>query len=182
MKNSILDIYEELLQQSLKVPKLVTLAAKKDAGFLVALNSWLMETEELLKKNRIAECAEIAALRSKILSARYNSEIAVNKKRKHILSIATGVISDAQNTLLSVLTPMKQRIDEARDSIRQLLGVAYQANMIDKSLDFNSLVQELWQIFSTHEQLKGLTSKILVYVNKSDALRILAEEIELNAD
>jgi len=182
MKNSILDTYESLLEKSLSIPDLVTLASKKDAKFLSEFDSWLKETESLLEKNRMAQCSEIAGLRSKIINARFDKNIVATKRRKHVWSVATEIVYDAQHTLLAVLEPIKHRLDEARDAISQLLGVAYQANMINREINFNDMIQELWKIFSTHEQLKGLVGKILVYVNKTDALRILADEIELLKD
>ena len=182
MKNSLLDTYETLLVKSLDVSKLVSLASKKDTSFVLKFEEWLVTTEELLEKNRIAQCSEIAGLRSKIVSARYSENKTTIKKRKYVLSVATEIIYDAQHTLLLVLEPMKHRLDEARDAIKQLLGVAYQANMINPDMNFNDMIQELWRTFSAHEQLKGLTSKILVYVNKTDALRILADEIKLLDD
>ncbi len=182
MKNSVLDTYELLLDKSLGVSKLVSLASSKDTSFVPKFEQWLVETEELLEKNRIAQCSEIAGLRSKIINARYSDSTTTIKKRKYILSVATEIVYDAQHTLLSVLEPMKHRLDEARDGINQLLGVAYQADMINPDMNFNDMIQELWRTFSAHEQLKGLTSKILVYVNRTDALRILAEEVELLED
>jgi len=179
MKNSILDIYESLLEKSLSVSHLVTLASKKDTQFLPEFEMWLVELEELLEKNRMAQCSEIAGLRSKIVSARYSPNTQVVKKRKQIMATAIEVVYDAQRTLLDILEPMKQKIDEAKDGISQLLGVAYQADMIDKTMNFNEMIQQLWFTFSAHEQLKGLTSKILVFINKTDALRLLAEEIDL---
>jgi hypothetical protein len=75
---------------------------------------------------------------------------------------------------------MENQLEEARAAIRQLLGVAYQAEMINPNADFNTIVQTLWATFSSHEQLKGAVASILVLVNKSDALRILAEEIDMS--
>jgi len=180
MKTSIVDTYEALLQQSLAVPKLVNLASKKDNSFLNELDKWLIQTEKILEKNRFAQCSEIAGLRSKIVASKYDESINVIKKRKHKMSVATDIIYEAQATLLAVLEPIQHRINEATEAIRQLLGVTYQADMIDYDMNFNELLQYLWTSFSTHEQLKGLTSKVLVYVNKSDALRILAEEIDMS--
>lgn len=76
--------------------------------------------------------------------------------------------------------PSKTRINEARDAVRQLLGVAYQENMINQDMDFTLLIQTLWNTFATHEQLKGISTRILVLVNQPDVLRLLAEEIDLS--
>lgn len=179
MKN-VLNSYDELSKMSFQVPAIVSKATQKSNNFVEALEQWLLKTEEVMEKNRIIQCSEIAGLRSKIINAQYTSEIASNKKRKHVHSVAVSIVYDAQSTLLAILEPMETRISEAREAIRQLLGVAYQAEMIDVTLEFNHILNTLWQTFSTHEQLKGLTSKVLVYVDKNDAMRILAEEIDLS--
>ena len=47
-------------------------------------------------------------------------------------------------------------------------------------MDFNQMIQTLWASFSAHEQLKGAIARILVLINRSDALRILAEEVDIS--
>ncbi len=178
MKHSYIDTYKNLLKQCLLVPELVTKAAHKDLIFIESLNQWLLNTEEIMKKHNISKCSEIAGLRSKIIAASCARE-ANRSKRKRLFSVATSIIYDAQSAVLSVIEPMESRIEEARGSIRQLLGVAYQADMVNPNMDFNQIVQTLWATFSTHEQLKGAVASVLVLVNRSDALRILAEEIDI---
>lgn len=179
MKHSYIDTYEDLLKQSLLIPELVTKSANKDMNFLPSLNQWLLDTEKIMKNYNISKCAEIAGLRSKIVAASYNIDPKVSK-RKRQFSVATSIIYEAQSTVLSILEPMESRIEEARDAIRQLLGVAYQANMANQNMDFNQMIQTLWASFSTHEQLKGVIASILVLINRSDALRILVEEIDIS--
>lgn len=178
MKHSHIDMYEALLKQSLLIPELVTKSAHKDNDFLEYLNQWLLDTEAIMKKFNISKCSEIAGLRSKIIATSYSATPKTSKK-KQILSSATSIIYDAQSTVLSVLEPIEHRLTEAKASIRQLLGVAYQANMIDPNMDFNQMIPFLWATFSNHEQLKGVTSNILVLIDRSDALRILAEEMDI---
>jgi len=179
MKSSYIDTYEDLLKQSLVIPDLVTKSANKELSFLEDLNQWLLDTEGVMKKHNISKCSELAGLRSKIIAASYASESKISKKKRQ-LSVATSIIYEAQSAVLSVLEPMESRLEEARNAIRQLLGVAYQANMANRHLDFNQMIQRLWADFSAHEQLKGAIANILVLVNRSDALRLLAEEIDLS--
>ena len=179
MKQSCIDTYEALLNQSLKIPALVTKSAKKDNAFLTDLDCWLIETENIMETNNISRCSEIAGLRSKVVAAHYSLTPKISK-RKNLLSVSTSIIYDAQRTLLDVLQPIEKHIEESREAIRQLLGVAYQANMIDTSLDFSQMIQQLWSSFLLHEQLKGIAVRILVLVNQSDAMRLLAEEIDMS--
>ncbi len=179
MKNSYINIYEELLKQSLLIPNLVTKANNKDNVFLIEFNQWLLDTEDKMKKNNISKCSEIAGLRSKIIASS-NENSSKTSKRKREFSVATSIIYDAQSSLLEVLEPIEKRLEEARESIRQLLGIAYQTDMLNQNSDFTTMIQTLWNTFAKHEQLKALTAKILVLVNRSDALRILAEEIDIS--
>lgn len=179
MKNSYINLYDSLLKQSLLVPELVTKSSKKDLSFLPSLDRWLLDTEKIMKDNNISKCAEIAGLRSRIVAAAYSTDSKTSKRKRQI-TVATSIIDEAQATVLGTLEPIESRIYEARSAVRQLLGVAYQAGLIDKSLDFNEMIQKLWSSFSAHEQLRGAIANILVLVNQSDALRILAEEIDFS--
>ncbi len=180
MQNSNINVYEELLKQSLLIPELVNKSTKRDNIFIDELNQWLLNTESKMKKNNISKCSEIAGLRSKIVSANYSISDSKVSRRKQKISIATSIIYDAQRTLLDVLEPIEKRLEEAKENIRQLLGVAYQADMIDPNMEFNLIIQTLWKTFATHDQLKAIIAKILVLVNKSDALRLLAQEIDIS--
>jgi hypothetical protein len=179
MKYSYIDAYQDLLKQCLFIPDLVTKSANKELSFLENFNQWLLDTEEVMKRYNISKCAEIAGLRSKIIAASYATDSKISKKKRQ-LSVATSIIYEAQSTVLSVLEPMEGRIAEARNAIRQLLGVAYQSNMTNRQMNFNQMIRKLWADFSAHEQLKGAIASILVLVNQSDALRMLAEEIDMS--
>jgi len=72
MKHSYLNIYEALLEQSLPIPDIVNESRLKDNAFLAHFDQWLVTTEEVMKCNSIAQCSEIAELRSKIISASSN--------------------------------------------------------------------------------------------------------------
>jgi len=179
MNTSNINIYNDLLKQSVKVPQLVTQSANKDNAFLSNFIQWLMETEEIMKRHNLAKCSEVAGLRSKIIAESYSIESKPSKKKRQ-LSAATSVIYEAQRNLLDVIEPIGNKIEESREAIRQLLSVAYQANMINLNLGFNQMIPQLWSSFLLHEQLKGATVRILALINQSDALRILAEEIDLS--
>jgi len=179
MKHSCLDIYLDLSKQSLLIPALVTKAAHKEASFLTDLNQWLIETENVMRRYQIPGCADVAALRSKIIAVAYDGE-QKSSKRKRQLAVATSIVSDAQAVLFRELEPVHMRIEQARSAIRQLLGVAYQTSMIHQHEGFNQMIQLLWRDFMAHEQLKGATATILVLIDQSDAIRLLAEEIDIS--
>jgi len=82
---------------------------------------------------------------------------------------------------MSVIKPYETNVNEARDLLKQLLSIVKQSGGIKYSdqLDFQVFITSIWQLFSTHEQLKPGTLKILTLISQIDALRIIAEEIDL---
>jgi hypothetical protein len=180
MVYSYLNIYNELLDQLLLFPDLATQAANKDTHFVVNFIKWLLDTEEVMRKYNIYKCSELAGLRSKIIYIDNTIEPKKGSKRNRQLLAASAALYEAQSTVLNVLDPIEHRIKEARSAVRQLLGVAYQANMLTLSTDFNQMIKTLWITFLTHDQLRGAIANILVLVNKPDALRLLAEEIDVS--
>ena len=62
-----------------------------------------------------------------------------------------------------------------------LLSILKQSGAIKytEETNFQSFINQIWKLFSTHDQLKSSTVKILTLVSQIDALRIIADEIEI---
>jgi hypothetical protein len=178
MRKSLLNIYNALSEQSLAVPGLVTQLSKKDSRFFSEFEAWLLKTEDILKKNGLPDCSEIAGLRSKIIESMLSTDV-TRSKRKIRWHTSSSIVYDAQRVVLEVISPLREKIEESRVLIRQLLGVAYQTKMISKDVPFNDLIKGLWEAFKQNDQLRSYTTRISSSVGHTDALRILAEEIDL---
>jgi len=165
MNISHITLYDDLLKQSLKIPTLVTQSENKDSAFLTDFIQWLTKTEGIMKHHNLAKCSEVAGLRSKIIAEGYSNESKLSKKKRQ-LSTAISIICEAQRNLLDVIEPIGSKIQKSREAIRQLLNVAYQANMINMALGFNQMIPQLWSSFLLHEQLKGATVRILALINR----------------
>lgn len=180
MQVSALSVIEPLKSKLLEFPTLVDSLQNKDFSFLVSLEEWMRETETILKNNNISKCSEIAGLRSKILAPLF-APSKTRSARKVQLQIASGLLYELQNTVLSVIEPYELRVSEARDLLAHLLSIVKQSGAIkyDDETGFQSFINQIWQLFSTHEQLKASTVKVLTLVSQVDALRIISEEIVL---
>ena len=183
MKISYLHAYYSLRKKSLEIPSLVTKLEKRESDFVLEFTSWLKVTEDILRENHFPECSELAGLRSKILYPLRPVENRRASKRRLQMEESTRALYAAQHTLLEVITPLQNRIEEARVAVNQLLGVAYQADMVqwNGENDLSGLIHTIWMNFSTNRQLRAVTAKVLTLVNRADGLRLIAEEIELDA-
>jgi hypothetical protein len=181
MQVSSLSIIELLKSKLLEFPGLVDSLKSRDYNFLELLEKWMKETETILKENRISECAVIAGYRSKVIAPLY-TEPQKRSAKKRQLEMASEIMFELQETIVSVLKPHEAKVNEARDLVIQLLSIVRQSWAIKYTdqTNFQEFIVSIWQLCSTHEQLKPGTVKILTLVPQMDALRIIAEEINLN--
>jgi len=180
MQISSLSIIELLNSKLLEFPNLVDSLRKKDYGFLELLEKWMKEIETILKNNRISECAVIAGYRSKIIAPIF-TESQKRSTKKLQLQIAAETMFELQNTVLSVIKPHEIKVNEARDLLVHLLSIIKQSTSLKYSdqTNFQEFILSIWKLCSSHEQLKQGTIKILTLISQMDALRIIAEEIDL---
>lgn len=179
MRTSSVVIIESLKTKLLEFPSLVNSLQNKDSSFLPNLERWMLEVELVMKNNNISEVSEIAGFRSKILVPLF-AESQTRSSRKRQVHIASDNLYEIQKTVLSVLKPYEIKVDEAKDIILQLLIVLSQSDSVKyDGIDFQGFLNQIWTVFATHEQLKPSTAKILSLIPQVDALRIIAEEINL---
>ncbi len=180
MQISKLTIIESLASKLLVFPALVDSLKNKDSNFLELLENWMRETEIILRNNNIAQCSKIAGLRSRIIAPLFDEPGGRSSKKKQI-HIAAESMYEIQNTILSVMEPYEKKVNEARDLLKHLLSVLKQSGAVKYTdeTNFQDFINILWRVFSTHEQLKSTTVSVLTLISQVDALRIMAEEIEL---
>ena len=180
MRISLLSIVESLKIKLLAYPYLVNSLKNKDYNFLELLENWMKEVESIMKNNNIAQCSKIAGLRSNIIAPIFDDSKG-RSTRKRQLHIAAESMYEIQDTILSVINPYEKKVNEARDLLKNLLSVLKQSGAIKYTdgTDFQYFINLIWKLFSTHEQLKPSMVNILSLISQVDALRIIAEEIEL---
>jgi len=180
MQVSKVTIIESLESKLFTFPALVDSLKNKDYNFLELLENWMRETEIILKNNNIAQCSKIAGLRSKIIAPLFDETRGRSVKKKQ-LHVAAESMYEIQNTILLVIKPYEEKVSQVRDLLKHLLSVLKQSGALKYTdeTNFQDFIDKIWKLFSTHEQLKASTVSILTLISQVDALRILAEEIEL---
>lgn len=180
MQVSSLSIIESLKSKLLEFPDLVDSLRKKDYDFLELLEKWMKEIETILKNNRISECAVIAGYRSKIIAPLF-AETQKRSTTKRRLQLASEIMFELQDTVLSVIKPHEIKVNEAKDLLIHLLSIVKQSGALKYTdqTNFQEFIHSIWQLCSTHEQLKQGTVKILTLISQVDILRLIAEEINI---
>lgn len=178
MQTSSLSIIESLKAKLLGFPGLVDSLKNKDYNFPEILESWMKETELILKDHKISECAIVAGYRSKLIAPLF-TDTQKRSTKKRQLQIAAEILFDLQSTIVSVIKPYEIKVNEARDLMTQLLALVKQSGALKytNQTNFQEFITSIWQLCSTHDQLKPGTVKILTLISQIDALRIIAEEI-----
>lgn len=180
MQVSSLTIIESLKGKLLEFPGLVDSMKNREFNFLELLETWMKETEGLLKNFNISECAVIAGYRSKIVAPLF-AEPQKRSTKKRQWQLASELLFDLQHTVVTVIKPYETKVNEARELLVQLLGIVKQSGAIvyTDQLNFQAFISSIWQLCSSHDQLKPGAAKILTLVSQVDVLRIIAEEIVL---
>jgi len=179
MQVSSLTIIESLKGKLLEFPALVDSLNKREFNFLALLETWMKETERILKDYSMSECAVIAGYRSKLLAPLF-AEPQKRSTKKQQWQLASALLFDLQETVVKVIRPYEMKVNEARDLMVQLLGIVQQSGAIHYTdqTNFQEFISSIWQLCSTNDQLKPGAAKILTLVSRIDALRIIAAAIE----
>lgn len=180
MRKSVVNLVTVLKGSLIEFPALVTSLEEKEFSFLEKLFSWIKNTEDILTTHNISEVSEISGLRSKIIAPKFALDKRISLRKAQI-KMASEVLYALQHTVLSVLNPYEAKIEESRETIRQLLIIVRQAEAIkyDKNKPFDHLVNEIWFFVVSNEQLSAGAVKLQITLSMTDIHLLLAEEINL---
>ena len=178
MIRPILDSVSSLKSQLMLMPTIVDHIQRKEKKSIDELTEWLRKTEDILQKLGYAQCAELAGLRGKLLTPEF-SHLKRMSKKKEKLRIASLTVYDAQEVISQLLIPLEEKLEEARNIVRQILLAIQPTGMleVDHCQDMSNIIQGIWFTLRENQHLGGGISKILSLISQTDAMRILAEEI-----
>jgi len=181
VKKSSIYIVSELKRPLLELPELVTDLHQRKFSSIDQLFTWLVEIEKKLKQLNFAECAEVAGWRAQLSQLKFDTSGKPNERKKRQFKKALEIIQPTQACISRIIAPLEEKIDQARDLIKQILNVAASLHLLPKSTpqNFNSYIHHVWNILSAHEQIKNGMNNIKSLVGMTDGLQILAEEIDL---
>lgn len=180
MRKSKLNLVDQLRERLTEFPQIVDRLEKKDPLFKEKLLSWIRNGEELLTTYNLAEVAELAGQRSKIIGQGVTGGRGVTS-RKESVKIAAEVLYDVQKTVLKIYQPVNKKIEELRELTAQLLLLVSATGEVrnDAEKPFDLLIDEIWQFILNNEQLKAGAIKLKTILSPTDIRMLLAQEINL---
>lgn len=180
MRKSQFILVTRLKEKLQEFPNIVSSLETKDPHFIEKIFTWLKSIEDIFSTDNISEVSEIAGFRSKILSAKFSDERGANFKKNQI-KIAAENLYNIQNTVLNVLLPYEQKMNECREIIRQLLVLAAQTKKLtyNKDMDFEDFVKKVWQYILYDDNLKAGAVRLKSVLSEMDINMLIADEIDL---
>ncbi|MFY1045378.1 hypothetical protein [Chryseobacterium sp. GP-SGM7] len=180
MKKSQFILVNQLKEKLQDFRMIVTSLETKEPSFLEKIFSWLKSTEDIFSTNNISEVSEIAGLRSKILTAKFSDERGSNI-RKNQIKVAAGILYNAQNTVLNILMPYEQKINDCKEITKQLLALTAQTEIqkYNKNIKFEDYVTIVWHYIISDNNLKVGAVKLKSILSEMDILMVIADEIDL---
>ena len=180
MKKSIINLVNSLKAELMGFVKLVESLEKKDLYFIDKLLVWINRCEDILTTYNISEVSELSGLKSKILAPKFSDDRTVSIK-KYQLKIAADNLYDLQNTVLKVLQPKEEKVEECRELMRQILLIISQTKAIqyNRNLPFDTLIGDIWAFILGNEQLKAGAVKLRTSLIMTDIQILIADEINL---
>jgi len=180
MKKSQFILVNRLKEKLQEFPNIVSSLETKDPHFIEQIFMWLKSAEDIFSTNNISEVSEIAGFRSKIISSKLGDDRGFSSKKNQIKT-AASCLYDIQNTVLNVLMPYEQKMNECKEIIKQLLAIAVQTKVLkyNKEMDFENFVQQVWQYLLTDDHLKPGAVRLKSMLSEMDITMLIAHEIDL---
>ena len=164
----------------LAFPELVKLQRSKSPAFLQSVMDWIDQAEQLLQQNRHVKVAELAGLKSRILSPERAADFR-GSLRKAQQEAAAGTLYELQRCLQQVHDELVVKSGPAREVVGQILAMVADSGVIRHSSSGTAqqLVEEIWQLVSNHEQLKPMVVGLKGKLSQQDIQMLMIEEVRL---
>ncbi|MDG3582066.1 hypothetical protein [Galbibacter pacificus] len=176
---SYVDMYNRIHTKThATVGKIKDLIENEDISASDELYTFLKEIEDTFRRNKISAFTDIATYRIDLLSSRIALDQRVPQK-SHQLEKAMALIPDITKTVHEALRPIKNRINESRVIIKELISQAYDSNMVQyhEATNFSDFINALWRLLLNHDNFKTKAITVSQSITNNDILYILAEEV-----
>ena len=170
---------EEIQGILLRVPEIVDHLETNDPKFSDLVKKWLKDLENVLVNNRLAQAAEVAALRSMLISAErgvvhegleFTGRKTARKVRE---AVAAESLSKAEGLASDAIRGYGAQIAEGEKLARQLVALAEQKGIIQKfsgTKNHTIRLTGIWSAISEDPDLSAGTTALKGLVGFQDAL------------
>jgi len=170
---------EEIQGILLRLPEIVDHLEKNDPKFTALVKIWLADLEKALARNRLPQAADVAALRSMLISAERGVvheglEFAGRKTTRKVKeAVATESLRRAEGLASDAIRGYADQIAEGEKLARQLVALSEQKGIIQKfsgASNHSAMLTGIWSAMSEYPDLVGGTTSLKGLVGFGDAL------------
>jgi hypothetical protein len=178
MKTSIIEKNTFFEASIYKVGLISELLRSKSSRFLVEIERWLSENQEVLKQFGFVESSRMSILQNQLFAAKAKD---IPHKRRHVLLVGASCLEDAHETLSVLHEPIKTKIQQGRETIQQILTMIKDHPKYQRGPEesFNHYVKNMWKCLRQDAQFSSVAVQLQTVLPEVDIYRIIAEEIEL---
>ncbi|MGH1385422.1 hypothetical protein [Kordia sp.] len=178
MKTSIIEKNTFFEASIFKVGLISELLRSKSSRFIVEIERWLSENQEVLKQFGFVESSRMSILRNQIFVAKTKD---VPQRRRHLLMVGANCLENAHQMLAGLHEPIKTKVTQGRETIQQILvmvkdDAAYSQGQRE---NFNQYVKNTWKRLRQDPQFSSVAMQLQTLLPEVDIYRIIAEEIQL---
>lgn len=178
MKTSILEKHTFFETSIAKVILISELFRNKSSKFFNSLDEWLLDNEKMLKQLNYTEASEFSILQNQITALKLKD--IPNKRRQQFL-LGSECLEKAHHILRQLQEPIKTKIEQGKETIKQILTVIKEVPDFAKTKkeNFDSYIKRLWIKLKTDDQFRAICMQVRTILPEIDVLRIIADEIDL---
>jgi len=178
---------DEIQKKLMEIPPLINMYGEKDNSFFFSVENWLLKVEEILSNNRKVEVAQIASLRSLLISAKRgifpdNFFSKKSKSNRVLMDItASSVLREAENIITNSIRNDKIQFEEGERIARQLVLLGYKKGIIFSEKmtgSHENSISLIWQRLFSDNETGNVASHLSGLVGLQDALIIVDSIIE----
>ncbi len=181
--------FEEVQATLLRLPDLAELFEKRDPGFAGAVKSWLAAAEKLLASHRLIAAAELAGLRTTLISTERGMAPAAPQapaagsrmtSRKARDTAAAEVLRKAAEVIATTIRGDAARLEEAERLARQLATVALRKGLIAAAatgIPASARMAAIWSALAGDPELGPATAHLAALAGTQDAWLLVARAL-----
>ena len=172
---SCIKLYNDLNNQYTKMQKITDLLNNRDLECMSVLENWLESTVTILKDNNYRESELISKYKGELIIERLRSDRKMPKKKRE-LTAATKVINPLRETILKIIDPVSNKIEQSESIINNMLSIKdFKWN---EGLNYRDYILAVWRTLLNENNTQADAKMVLKLIGEDDALKLISNKLK----
>lgn len=172
---SCIKLYNDLNNQFTKMQKITYLLNKRDLECMTVLENWIESTVTILKDNNFSESELISKYRGELIIERLRADKKMPKKKRE-LTAAIKVMNPLRETILKIIDPVSNKIEESERIINNMLS--YKNFRWNEGLNYRDYILAVWRTLLNDRQTQIDAKTVLKLIGEDDALKLISNKLK----